>query len=96
MITMIITCLVHVCTLPGAQSEAGDLLTHAWPPVWSEMVAVLLARGQAAKAASLAAKLLTKGVKHESLYITLSKADSAATAKVARPREMTVDYALEQ
>ena len=72
------------------------MLSKSWPPVWLEMLSLLLGSGQASLAAKVASGLLTAGVKHEVLYTFLDKADRTLKNTEKRPKEMTVEYALQQ
>nr|KAG5687605.1 hypothetical protein BaRGS_031396 [Batillaria attramentaria] len=57
---------------------------------------MLLDMGQAKLASTVAAALLTAGAKHDVIYTFLHKADRALKRKEPRPKELSMEYAMQQ
>ncbi|KAK7465882.1 hypothetical protein BaRGS_00037573, partial [Batillaria attramentaria] len=78
------------------QAVKGEHLGKAWPLVWAEILSMLLDMGQAKLASTVAAALLTAGAKHDVIYTFLHKADRALKRKEPRPKELSMEYAMQQ
>ena len=78
------------------QAVKGEMFARAWPVVWSEVLSLLLSCDQAAMAATVVTSLMTAGTRSDVFYTFLDRADRATKRKEKRPKELTMEYALEQ
>ena len=87
---------VPISRPPDDQAVTGEMMAKAWPVVWSEVLSMLLASGQAPLASSVVTALMTAGVRSEVLYTFMDRADRATERKERRPTELTLQHALDQ